>query len=184
MEMKAIGDFIFSFWTFTTYSIPILQNYSTFPYNAFAILAIQYLHFLYFQVCMFLFLLSRLCSNNCLHKLSEYMYSSFPYWTNKFTLEKAFLQIAFGERKKKKGNVGLEFVAASNTSFKIMSGSRWKLLMRGMPYLRSKEKKLVPWVPRGLYQEKKNAWDDGTFSYHRKLCLMTKFSFKNVPMFL
>ena len=63
------------------------------------------------------------------------------------------------------------------TSFKIMSGSRWKLLMRGMPYLRSKEKKLVPWVPRGLYQEKKNAWDDGTFSYHRKLCLITKFSF-------
>ena len=114
MGMKVIGDFIFSFWTFTTYSIPILQNYSTFPYNAFAILAIQYLHFLYFQVCMFLFLLSRLCSNNCLHKLSEYMYSSFPYWTNKFTLEKAFLQIAFGERKKKKGNVGLEFVAASN----------------------------------------------------------------------
>ena len=113
--MKAIGDIIFLLWNFFyIWFHPNSTNYSTFPYNAFAILAIQYLHFLYFQVCMFLFLLSRLCSNNCLHKLSEYMYSSFPYWTNKFTLEKAFLQIAFGERKKKKGNVGLEFVAASN----------------------------------------------------------------------
>ena len=126
---------------------------------------------------MFLFLLSRLCSNNCLHKLSEYMYSSFPYWTNKFTLEKAFLQIAFGERKKKKGNVGLEFVAASNKfqnneRITLKTFDAWNALFA------LKREKLVPWVPRGLYQEKKNAWDDGTFSYHRKLCLMTKFSFK------